>query len=258
MASQPINPRTNAPYRPIHLPPPTTLPLRHCSHNEDSTPIDETSCLLSLLSPNPGSKKNKEHYVLATADPPAPEKVAASTADAKKRKRGVDEAEDAMRRAKALRISARAVPGVPIIYVKRSVMILEPMSTPSEDVREDVERGKFRAGLDGDTSLGKRKRSDEEGKKKGGVKKAKGPNPLSAKKPKKRANEGDASGPSKRENKERGVIEAKEVADGPEKSQDGDAAPKPKRKRRHHKGAKRDGDDDGAGQGEAAVAESMD
>src|SRR5699024_11198772 len=79
MASQPINPKTNNPYRPMHLPPPTTLPLRHCSHNEDSTPIDESSCLLSLVSPNPELKRNKEHYILATADPPSPEKVAASS-----------------------------------------------------------------------------------------------------------------------------------------------------------------------------------
>lgn len=261
MASQPINPKTNNPYRPMHLPPPTTLPLRHCSHNEDSTPIDESSCLLSLVSPNPELKRNKEHYILATADPPSPEKVAASsTGDAKKRKRDEYEAVEAMRRAKSLRISARAVPGVPIIYVKRSVMILEPMSTPSEDVREGFERGKFRAGLDGDSTLGKRKRGEDEGKKKAGAKKAKGPNPLSAKKPKKRAKEGDKQAPIKREARDRLVAESAKDGpeNGPEQQQDGETAPKPKRKRRHNKSAKRDGgEDDGAGPSETAAAESM-
>lgn len=255
MASQPINPKTNAPFRPIHLPPPTTLPLRHCSHNEDSTPIDEQSCLLSLFSPSPDSKKNKEHYILATADPPSPEKVAAASTDPKKRKREVGEAEEAVRRAKALRMRARAVPGVPIVYVKRSVMILEPMSNPSEDVREGVERGKFRVGIEGDAELGKKRKrgGDDEGKKKGGVKKAKGPNPLSVKKPKKRV-EGGASG-SKQVDKKSDAAEGGAV-DVSEKHEDGDAAPKPKRKRRHHKSAKREGGDEGAGQDEPA-AESM-
>ena len=149
-----------------------------------------------------------------------------------------------MRRAKALRMRARAVPGVPIVYVKRSVMILEPMSNPSEDVREGVERGKFRVGIEGDAELGK---------KKGGVKKAKGPNPLSVKKPKKRV-EGGASG-SKQVDKKSDAAEGGAV-DVSEKHEDGDAAPKPKRKRRHHKSAKREGGDEGAGQDEPA-AESM-
>jgi U3 small nucleolar RNA-associated protein 23 len=259
MASQPINPKTQEPFRPNHLPPPTVLPLRHCSHNEDSSPIDEASCLLSLFSPsaNPDSKKNKEHYILAAADPPSPEKVAASaTGDQKKRNRDVAEAKDALRRAKTLRIGARSVPGVPVVYVKRSVMVLEPMSSPSEHVREGFEEGKFRAGIEGDSSLGKRKRSDEDGKnRKGGVKKAKGPNPLSVKKSKKVA-EGGASGKPKSVQKGDGDGEAKQhVVEASEKQPDGEpTAPKPKRKRRHHKSAKRD--DDGPGADENP-AESM-
>ncbi|KAJ5336799.1 Protein of unknown function DUF652 [Penicillium brevicompactum] len=226
MAAQPINPKTEKPYRPLFLPPPTELPLRHCSHNADSTPIDEIECLLSLLSPGSDVKKNKEHYILATAEPilrktnPNEPKRKWKTEDDRKE-------EEAMRRSKLLRSSARSIPGVPIIYVKRSVMVLEPLSNPSEMVRDGHERGKFRAGLDVEESLGKRKRdgegddedvSDEEPKKKR-TPKVKGPNPLSVKKAKKRS---DAPAPKKKE------VVAEAEGD--------DAAPKPKRKRRHNKG----------------------
>jgi U3 small nucleolar RNA-associated protein 23 len=227
MAAQPINPKTEKPYRPLFLPPPTELPLRHCSHNADSTPIDEIECLLSLLSPGTETKKNKEHYILATAEPllrktnPNEPKRRWKTEEDKKE-------EEAMNRSKLLRSSARSIPGVPIIYVKRSVMVLEPLSSASEMVRDGHERGKFRAGLDLDPALGKRKRDGEEGddaseteepKKKRGPK-VKGPNPLSVKKAKKRP---DAPAPKK--------AKKVEVADAGE-----DAPAKPKRKRRHNKG----------------------
>ena len=244
MASQPINPKTDSPYRPTHLPPPTTLPLRHCSHNPDSTPLDEIDCLLSLLSPNPDAKKNKEHYILATADPPAPkttpEESTSTSAAGKKRKRGAvpDEGQEAMARAKALRVRARAVPGVPIVYVKRSVMVLEPMSSPSEDVREGVEKTKLRAGIDGPEQS-----TAGAGEKRKSGKKVKGPNPLSVKKPKKRH--------------ESGLVKPREEREGEDSrdagvGDDGDAAPKPKRKRRHHRSAKPDE------AGQSGAAESSD
>ncbi|GFF34620.1 rRNA-processing protein utp23 [Aspergillus udagawae] len=243
MASQPINPKTNNPYRPMHLPPPTILPLRHCSHNEDSTPIDEVECLISLLSPSKEAKRNKEHYTLATADPPAPDK--ADSGDGKKRKRGDDQARDALRRAQKLRIGARSIPGVPIVYVKRSVMILEPMSTPSEEVRDGVENSKFRAGLNDEAVLGKRKRTEdgEEKKKKRVSKKAKGPNPLSVKKPKKKTAE-TASGPKQEKRKEQDSGDALDRTNDEGES----SAPKPKRRRRHHKSSRGDGNDDHAGE----------
>lgn len=252
MASQPINPKTNQPYRPAHLPPPTTVPLRHCSHNEDSTPVDETECLLSLFAPSSdsASKKNKEHYILATAEPPSPEKVAASVkGDGKTRRRAETEAHEAVKKAKALRNHARAIPGVPIVYVNRSVMVLEPLSTQSEDVRDGFEKGKFRAGLN-DTNLGKRKRDGPESgegadaaagapaatedaektKKKRKDKKVKGPNPLSVKKPKKREQPTSAAKkePRKESHAETGQEENSE-------KKDGEAVSKPKRRRRHHK-----------------------
>lgn len=247
MKAQPINPKTNQPYRPHHLPPPTTLPLRHCSHNEDSEPIDEIECLLSLLSPSADAKKNKEHYILATADPLV--KKHDKTDQQRKRKRDDErEEERAMRRSRALRVHARSIPGVPIIYVKRSVMVLEPMSTPSETVRDGVEKDKFRAGLDTEPSLGKRKREGEgEGqKKKPGFKKAKGPNPLSVKKPKKQTGETGSATP--KEAQARGDTgEDSSAADASEKGQgDESGVTKTKRRRRHHKSAPREGQDESA------------
>lgn len=248
MASQPINPRTNSPYRPDHLPPPTVVPLRHCSHNKDNAPIDENDCLLSLFSPSPDSKKNKEHYILATADPQSPEKVVASTqGDMKKKKRAEMDAVDAVRKSRALRAHTRAIPGVPIVYVKRSVMVLEPMSVQSEGVRDGFEQGKFRIGLDDESSLGKRKRDGEGGgegePKKKKKNKVKGPNPLSVKKPKKR--EPGAQG-KKQEQKLQKSKES-EGDDAPEQKEGESSAPKPKRRRRHH--SKREGGSDGDGDG---------
>lgn len=102
----------------------------------------------------------------------------------------------------AVRRWCRGVRGVPLVYVKRSVMVMEPMNEGSLGVREGVEKGKMRSGLRGrvgDALLGKRKRGDgdeigegQEGadevaktEKKARKKGPKGPNPLSVKKPKK-------------------------------------------------------------------------
>lgn len=247
MAKQPINPRTNTPYRPLHLPPPTILPLRHCTHNAEHTPIDEVECLLSLLSPNAEVKKNKEHYILATADPPAAKKSDKADNPAQRKRKTEEEREEerAMRRSRALRFGARAIPGVPIIYVKRSVMVLEPLSTRTEAVRDGHEMGKFRAGLD-DPELGEKRKHDGEGedggerKKIPGMKKAKGANPMSMKKPKKR-DDGNPGGAKK----ERVESQAAEVDAEDEQS----GATKTKRRRRHNKTV----DADGTSMAQAAV-----
>ncbi|KAF7712954.1 Uncharacterized protein PECH_002298 [Penicillium ucsense] len=251
-AAQPINPKTGKPFRPYHLPPPTVLPLRHCSHNPASEPIDEIECLLSLLSPNAEAKKNKEHYILATADPAV--KKSDNNNDTQQRKRKRDEErqeEQALRRARNLRVRARSIPGVPIIYVKRSVMVLEPMSTPSENVREGVERDKFRVGLpqpetkpeDGQESAAKKKIP--------GLKKAKGPNPLSVKKPKKRAAESTGS----KQSQKGAATEASRDNNPIEQAggEEGDA-PKTKRRRRHHKGGAREENEAGPLSTETAQA----
>lgn len=192
MASSP-----NPHIRPPHLPPPTTLPLRYCSHNQDSGPTDETKCLLSLLSPNPESKKNKEHYILATADPELRATENNMGDDQQKRKYALlpPTTHNALRR------GARSIPGVPIIYVKRSVMVLEPMSGSSEDMREGSERRKFKTGFISTPVTGKRKRNAEgsAAPKGEGTKKAKGPNPLSMLKPKKRVKVGGENAKPRRD-----------------------------------------------------------
>ncbi|KKK18773.1 hypothetical protein P175DRAFT_0455259 [Aspergillus ochraceoroseus IBT 24754] len=255
MASQPLHPRTNNPIRPEHLPPPTTLPLRHCSHNQDSTPIDETSCLLSLLSPTTDVKRNKEHYTLATSDPPAP-KQSNSQAPGKKRKRdpAAEEAFEALKRAQMLRRGARSIPGVPIVYVKRSVMILEPMSSPSEGIREGVEQDKFRVGLNQKRGEEKDKSQGDQSEKtkKKDPRKAKAPNPLSMKKPKKRANENAEAASGLKKERVRDDLEERDAAEG--SGEDGDAAPKAKRRRRHHKSVKPTESADAPGESEAVVA----
>ncbi|KAK2858402.1 hypothetical protein FQN49_004771 [Arthroderma sp. PD_2] len=250
-------------FRPPQLPPPTILPLRYCSHNADSTPIDEAECLLSLLSPSSDAKKkNKEHYILATADP-AP--VAAPQQEQKRKRPHWMQAQEVQQQQPQgqrynLRRDARQIPGVPIIYVKRSVMILEPMSEPSSGIREGFERGKLRSGfVEGATVTGKRKRDadgegdgegDTGGAEEGGDgegewvevkrKKVKGVNPLSAKKPKKKESRpADKSEKAKKRTKT-GDGDAK--ADAGEKKEETGEHTKSRRKRRHKK--KADGGDE--------------
>ena len=170
--------------RPQWLPPPTEVPLRYCKHkNEEGEGVgvlEEGRCLLDLLSGQvKGNEvpKNKQHYVLATA-----------------------EAEEGERRRKGwvdVRERARLVPGVPIVYVKRSVMVLEELSSSSEAWMRKEERGKFREGLMGPRGV-KRSREDEEDpvvrdlmgevgnyvEKTRGMQRAKGPNPMSVPKKK--------------------------------------------------------------------------
>jgi U3 small nucleolar RNA-associated protein 23 len=140
--------------------------------------------------------RNKEHYILATAEPLPLDSTSQDKNESnnpKKRKRAEAIQEEMNQKARALRAGARSVPGVPIIYVKRSVMILEPLSLSSDRVRLGVEKSKFKTGVEAALSVIsgiKRKREDEDDEeqpaKERGLKKAKAPNPLSMKKPKKR------------------------------------------------------------------------
>ncbi|KIW63857.1 hypothetical protein PV04_08829 [Phialophora macrospora] len=200
--------KARTPGRPDFLPPPTEVPLRHCKHKNDEGEelgiVSEARCLLDLLAGQPRGNehaKNKQHYILATAEAEEREQRARGFIDVRER--------------------ARLIPGVPIVYVKRSVMILEEMSGVSERAIRKVEREKFGEGL---TGLAGRKRKrgedDEEGEgardddllgdelrdgtttKMRGTRRAKGPNPLSVKKKKnkEKANtsqprEGDGDGP---------------------------------------------------------------
>lgn len=154
--------------------------------------LPEEDCLLDLLSGGvTGNQqpKNKQHFVLATADPLTEKNHTSGPSGRARRPMNASTGQD-------IRAYAREVPGVPIIYVKRSVMVLEELSGASLRVRRMEEKDKFREGIIGPGSR-KRKRDDEDGEdgkskdgedgeevdmagpKKKKVKKVRGPNPLS-------------------------------------------------------------------------------
>ena len=193
--------------RPDFLPPPTEVPLRHCKHkNEEGEEVefDEARCLLDLLAGQPHGNeqaKNKQHYILASAD----------AEDNERRRRGYID----------VRERARMIPGVPIVYVKRSVMILEELSGASEAVRRRGEKDKFSEGLIGLDRKRKRGEGDGDsededlaledgntGPKVRGAVRAKGPNPLSVKKKKVKTmqdgQQDSKEGQAKRKRKRRG------------------------------------------------------
>ena len=155
---------------------------RRCGHHPDEypEPLSTLECFQSVVDPK-DTGENKHRYVVASQN-------------------------------QDLRRMLREVRGVPLIYIKRSVMILEPMSDESVQLRAREERSKFRAELK--SKLGKRKRpedgEDEAGegekpddatskKKKSKRPGPKGPNPLSVKKAKKKP---QADRPKKTENVE--------------------------------------------------------
>jgi U3 small nucleolar RNA-associated protein 23 len=141
-----------------------TLTLRRCNHHTLPDPLSTLECYQSVIDAK-GSGTNKHRYILAAQD-------------------------------EEVRQWARGVKGVPMIYVKRSVMVMEPMSGASASVRTGNEREKLRGGVKKNLPL-KRKRDDveeDEGREKDAEERqpkrkkktygAKGPNPLSVKKKK--------------------------------------------------------------------------
>lgn len=131
---------------------------RRCNHNPKD-PKSAEECLLSVVNVN---GKNKHRYVVATQDV-------------------------------EIRRKLRRVPGVPLVYMNRSVMVMEPLSTASEKVSQEVENAKLYKGLN-DAKYAGIAHNEEEAEEKGDgsqenkPKKRKGPkepNPLSMKKKKK-------------------------------------------------------------------------
>lgn len=132
---------------------------RRCNHNPKD-PKSAEECLLSVVNVN---GKNKHRYVVATQDV-------------------------------EIRRKLRRVPGVPLVYMNRSVMVMEPLSTASEKVSQEVENAKLYKGLNDAKYAGIAHNEEEEAEEKGDgsqenkPKKRKGPkepNPLSMKKKKK-------------------------------------------------------------------------
>ncbi|KAF5569083.1 rRNA-processing UTP23 [Fusarium phyllophilum] len=201
-----------------------TLERRRCGHHPDDypEPLSTQECLRSVVDPK-DTLQNKHRYVVASQD-------------------------------QEVRRMLRGIKGVPLIYIKRSVMILEPMADESVQVRAKEERSKFRAEIK--NQLGKRKREDAEDdekadnktdnnseeqkqkKKKGHG--PKGPNPLAVQKPKKAKTEGQQ--PRKRE--------STDAKDAPQ-----EGAGKRKRRRRNKATAADDGVTDTAA-AEVTMAES--
>jgi len=189
-----------------------TYERRRCNHLPEDypEPLSTKECLASVVDPK-SSNTNKHRYVVASQE-------------------------------LEVRKHMRGVLGVPLVYINRSVMIMEPMADATAGNREREEKIKFRDGLKsrGSGSL-KRKREDgqetgekpvsteddpKKSKKRKGLKE---PNPLSVKKPKKRS-DGNTIKP--------GVLEAKKKESNIEPSNqaatDGsEPSLRRKRKRKH-------------------------
>lgn len=210
---------------------------RRCNHHELPEPLTTIECLSEVVDPK-SSGTNKHRYVVASQD-------------------------------QEVRAKMRTIAGVPLIYINRSVMIMEPMAAKTEEIREQGERDKVRAGLKGrrgnvDLAGSKRKRDEEEdgaedagetapdeavqvqGEPASKAKKRKGPkgpNPLAVKKPKKRPVQADAEAERKairNATKEDPQVVEKaldaETAASTEVNADPQAPVKKKRRRKHKSG----------------------
>lgn len=186
--------------RPAYLPPPTEIPLRYCKHKDaegqERGVVPEAECILDLISGQAKGneqRKNKNHYILAAADwdegiKDPKERQKLDTERRKKLRAGQPDVD--------VRNHARMIPGVPIVYVKKSIMELEQPSVATERAIRGIEKDKFRDGVGGAARGVKRGReddeSDEDDERSGGqnarrTQKPKAPNPMSIKKKKPKA-----------------------------------------------------------------------
>jgi U3 small nucleolar RNA-associated protein 23 len=102
---------------------------RRCNHQDLEEPLSTLECLGEVVG---GSNKNR--YIVASND-------------------------------RTVRARMRGVPGVPLIYINKSVVLMEPMASATEVQREREEKSKFRLGLKGQRKPGeaqKRKRGEDE------------------------------------------------------------------------------------------------
>ncbi|KAI1075508.1 Fcf1-domain-containing protein [Whalleya microplaca] len=210
---------------------------RRCGHHPDEypEPLSALECLHSVIDPKT-SGVNRHRYVCAVND---------------------DE----------VRASLRRIAGIPLIFIRRSVMIMEPMATVTAKARSKDERSKFRAELRGPG--GKRKRdedddTDEEGDGKGKAgaveagkpekkkknRKAVGPkqpNPLSVKKKKAVPNKSAAKDSEKSAVEEPKAEKPKaDEANVAEDAGSGEAAKRKRRRRPKSKGVSTHNDETAA------------
>lgn len=194
---------------------------RRCGHHELEEPLSTLECLTSVVDPK-GSGSNKHRYVVASNE-------------------------------KEVRAKMRRIPGVPLIYISKSVVLMEPMTSATEEHREREEKSKFKLGLKGARKPDageKRKREDEDEKDDKSIateaqvakKKRKGPkqpNPLSMKKKK-------ADPAKQQQGSEKKPEPAEPVQPSTTDAQDGEA-PAPKKRRRKHKSKAESGATEGGG-----------
>ncbi|KAJ8102642.1 Fcf1-domain-containing protein [Lipomyces tetrasporus] len=95
-----------------------TFERRRCNHLD--TPLSQADCLNSVVNVK---GKNKHRYVIATQDP-------------------------------RVRSQFRAIPATPMIYINRSVIIMEPMSPATEAAKRRLEAEKLSAGLNNPRTRG--------------------------------------------------------------------------------------------------------
>lgn len=145
---------------------------RRCNHHTLDEPLSTRDCFSDVIDPK-GSQTNKNRYIVASQE-------------------------------EAVRTFCRTIKGVPLLYVKRSVMVMEPMAESSQGVQSGLEREKMRSGIaktETESKGSKRKRGEEASggektgladeddpnlpsiKKKRKTRGPKEPNPLSVKKP---------------------------------------------------------------------------
>ncbi|KAH7399479.1 Fcf1-domain-containing protein [Pyrenochaeta sp. MPI-SDFR-AT-0127] len=193
---------------------------RRCNHQDLDEPLSTLECLCSVVDPKE-SHTNKHRYVVATNDP-------------------------------KVRAKMRQIAGVPLIYISKSVVLMEPMANASEEQREREEKSKFKQGLKGQRKPDagqKRKRNDDEengqdsrstvdgasgdtgSQKKKRHKGPKGPNPLSVKKAKKEGSQAQSS--TVKKTKSTGEDTSHTGATDATDAQDADASGPRKRKRKH-------------------------
>lgn len=105
---------------------------RRCNHQDLEEPLSTLECLSSVVDPK-DSHTNKNRYIVASNDV-------------------------------SVRKQMRRIAGVPLIYISKSVVLLEPMANASEEQREREEKSKFKLGLKGQRKSdvgGKRKRNTD-------------------------------------------------------------------------------------------------
>lgn len=114
-----------------------------------------------------------------------------------------------------LRAKFRNIPAVPLIYIHRAVMILEPMSKTTQRIRNDIEESKLTKGLNEVHKL----ETEETGNVIAGKKRVRGPNPLSVKKKKTTNTEEKHESVEPKKRRKRGKKKADDAAETNDKSE---------------------------------------